>query len=122
MTIAKRLLILLAVPLLVLAGLGVLVRQEIANVEERTRFVTDSQVPSLAALGGISRSYTELRVNVRSYLFSDDQAERDRARKLFDDDKAELTRLLGIGAERARTVASATLQRAYDAIGLVPAP
>jgi tryptophanyl-tRNA synthetase len=36
------------------------------------------------------------------------------------DDKAELARLLGIGADKARSVASATLQRAYDAIGLVP--
>jgi tryptophanyl-tRNA synthetase len=37
------------------------------------------------------------------------------------DDKAELARLLHVGAERATAVASATLQRAYDAIGLLPA-
>ena len=36
-------------------------------------------------------------------------------------DPAELARLLRIGSERARSVASATLQRAYDAIGLVRA-
>jgi tryptophanyl-tRNA synthetase len=36
-------------------------------------------------------------------------------------DKGELARLLRIGADRARVVASATLRRAYDAIGLVPA-
>jgi tryptophanyl-tRNA synthetase len=35
-------------------------------------------------------------------------------------DRAELARLLQVGADRARTVAAATLQRAYDAIGLVP--
>ena len=35
-------------------------------------------------------------------------------------DKAELARLLQIGADRAQAVASATLQRAYDAIGLLP--
>jgi tryptophanyl-tRNA synthetase len=35
-------------------------------------------------------------------------------------DPAELTRLLQIGADRAREVASATLRRAYDAIGLLP--
>ncbi|MAT05565.1 MAG: tryptophan--tRNA ligase [Acidimicrobiaceae bacterium] len=34
-------------------------------------------------------------------------------------DKGELARLLSIGAGRARVVASATLQRAYDHIGLV---
>ncbi len=37
------------------------------------------------------------------------------------DDRAELTRLLQIGSGRARPVASATMQRVYDAIGLVPA-
>ena len=36
-------------------------------------------------------------------------------------DKGELARLLRIGSEKARAVASTTLQRAYDAIGLVPA-
>ncbi|MFZ8998155.1 MAG: tryptophan--tRNA ligase [Ilumatobacteraceae bacterium] len=36
-------------------------------------------------------------------------------------DKGELARLLRIGADRARGVAASTLQRAYDAIGLVPA-
>lgn len=35
-------------------------------------------------------------------------------------DKAELARLLQIGSEKARAVASTTLHRAYDAIGLVP--
>jgi len=43
-----------------------------------------------------------------------------RYRELIDD-RAELTRLLQIGSNRARNVASKTLQRAYDAIGLIPA-
>jgi tryptophanyl-tRNA synthetase len=42
-----------------------------------------------------------------------------RYRELIDD-RGELSRLLLIGAEKARSVASVTLQRAYDAIGLVP--
>jgi tryptophanyl-tRNA synthetase len=36
-------------------------------------------------------------------------------------DKAELARLLRVGSDKARTVASATLDRAYRAIGLLPA-
>jgi tryptophanyl-tRNA synthetase len=36
-------------------------------------------------------------------------------------DPGEVTRLLRIGAEKARTVASATLARAYEALGLLPA-
>ncbi len=35
-------------------------------------------------------------------------------------DRGELARLLAVGAERARTVAAATLRRSYDAIGLLP--
>lgn len=35
-------------------------------------------------------------------------------------DRAELERLLRVGASRARAVASATLERAYTAIGLLP--
>ncbi len=36
-------------------------------------------------------------------------------------DKAELARLLRVGADKAGNVAAATLQRTYDAIGLLPA-
>lgn len=43
-----------------------------------------------------------------------------RYRELIDD-KAELARLLRVGSDRARSVASKTLKRAYDAIGLIPA-
>jgi len=44
---------------------------------------------------------------------------QERSRELLED-RAELGRLLRIGAERARSVASATLSRAYGAIGLLP--
>ncbi len=37
------------------------------------------------------------------------------------DDRAELARLLQVGADKAKTVASETLRRAYDAIGMLPA-
>lgn len=43
---------------------------------------------------------------------------RDRTMKLLDD-RAELDRLLRIGSERAREVASATLAQVYDRIGFV---
>jgi tryptophanyl-tRNA synthetase len=44
--------------------------------------------------------------------------------KRFDeliDDQAELSRLLRLGSAKARAVASTTLERAYSAIGLLPA-
>jgi tryptophanyl-tRNA synthetase len=37
------------------------------------------------------------------------------------DDRAELSRLLRVGSAKARTIASKTLERAYSAIGLLPA-
>lgn len=40
---------------------------------------------------------------------------------MYMDDRAELDRVLARGAQQAREVASATLARAYDAVGLVPA-
>ena len=67
MTIAKRLIILLAVPLLILVGLSIFVRMEVTKIEAHTRSM-DTQISSLAVLGNIARSFTELRVHVRSYL------------------------------------------------------
>ena len=43
---------------------------------------------------------------------------QERYRDLIAD-KAELARLMSIGAEKARVVSSATLNRVYDNIGLV---
>ena len=42
-----------------------------------------------------------------------------RYRELLND-RAELARLLRLGADKARAVASVTLARAYDAVGLLP--
>jgi len=95
MTIAKRLIILLAVPLLALVGLGVFTRIQLSEVETRSLYVAETQISSLAALGDISRSFTELRVNVRSYLLATNPVERAKARSAFDADEAELQRLLG---------------------------
>ena len=55
MTIARRLVILLAVPLVALAGIAVLARIELAGIEERSRFVAEGRIPSLALLGNIAR-------------------------------------------------------------------
>ena len=95
MTIAKRLLLLAAVPVLILVGLGLLHRVHMAAAETRVRFAAVTQVESLAALGNISRTFAEMRVNLRSLLLASDQRERNQARALFDADKAEIATLLG---------------------------
>ncbi len=95
MTIAKRLIILLAVPLVALLGLGVFTRVQLSKIETRSRFVAETQIGSLAALGHISRSFSELRVNVRSYLLATNQVQQTTARSAFDASEAELHRFLG---------------------------
>jgi two-component system, sensor histidine kinase and response regulator len=94
MTIAKRMLILLTVPLLALAGLGVFTRIQLVKIEFRSRFVAENQIGCLATLGNISRSFSELRVNVRSYLLATNPTEQAKARSTFDTDEADLARLL----------------------------
>jgi len=96
MTIARRLLVLLTVPLLVLVGIGVFGRIQMAAIEDQARFLVEKQIVSLATLGYISRSYTGLRVHVRSYLLMTDKAEQARARGLFAAEKAEAIRLLAL--------------------------
>ena len=94
MTIARRLIILAAVPLVVLLGLGFLSWNQLAKVETRTRYAAELQVQSLAALGNISRTLAEMRVNVRSYLLARDSGERVNAKAALDESKAALARLL----------------------------
>ena len=80
MTIARRLTFLVALPLLVLIGLGIYNRFHLAQIETASRFVAETQIASVATLGNISRRLAELRVNVRGYQLKVDRAERDRAR------------------------------------------
>jgi hypothetical protein len=84
MTIAKRLILLLAVPLVALLGLGVFTRHQLSDVEERARFVSETQIPSLAVLGNVSRTFSELRINVRSHMLATNDSPRARALSLFD--------------------------------------
>jgi signal transduction histidine kinase/DNA-binding response OmpR family regulator/HPt (histidine-containing phosphotransfer) domain-containing protein/CHASE3 domain sensor protein len=103
MTIAKRLMILLAVPLLILIGIGIITRQQMARIEERTRFVAESRIVGLARLGDISRNFAEMRVNLRSFLLATNAAQKADARKEYDIDRAELDRLLADYADKRVT-------------------
>jgi len=93
-TIDKRLILLLAVPLLALTGLGVFTRWQLTTIETRSRFVAELQVPSLATLGNISRILAELRVQLRNHVLAASEAERATVRSTFEQNDAELDRLL----------------------------
>src|SRR5499427_8861819 len=94
MTIAKRLIILLAVPLLILVGLEVFTLFELSRIETRSRFVAESRIAAIANLGALSRNFTELRVDVRSYILSSNPVQRTETRSAFDEDEREVRRLL----------------------------
>ena len=94
MTIGKRLIALLAVPLVGLLALGILAHVQLSTIEERSRFVAESQLASVAVLGNIARRFAEVRVNLRSFLLATDQRHRSAARDAFDEDDQTLTQLL----------------------------
>ncbi len=93
MTIARGLIILLAIPLLALFCLGFFVSNRLASIESHSRFMI-LQVESLSALGNITRSYEESRVSVRNYLLADDKDEQARDAGVLRANQEELNRLL----------------------------
>jgi two-component system, sensor histidine kinase and response regulator len=95
MTISRRLLVLLSVPLLALVALGVFTGLQLAKIEARSRLVSESRVVALATLGNLSRSFAEMRVNLRSHLLATTAADRAEARRLFEEDEGDLDRRLG---------------------------
>ena len=94
MSIAKRLIILVAVPLAALLVIGVFARLRLAEVEERTRFVAETQLGSVATLASVSARFAELRVSVRNLLLAANETERAAARAAFDENERVLTQLL----------------------------
>ena len=96
MTIARRLTTLLAVPLLVLVGIGFFITIQLADIAAKSRFVAESKVPSLAAIGMVSRCTDGMRVNVRTYLLIEDKAHPERINHAayFRNNKEVMSQLL----------------------------
>jgi tryptophanyl-tRNA synthetase len=108
-------------------------KRAVTDSETEVRYDVDAKpgVSSLldilaAATGGdperLATGYTQygpLKVDAGEAIVAMLEPIQERYGELIDD-RAELSRLLHVGAEKARTVASATLRRAYDAIGFLP--
>src|SRR5215472_17066340 len=94
MNIARRLIILLVVPIVAFIALGIFNWFEVENVKTQTRFVTQSAIPSLAILGNLARTFTQLRVDVRDNVMATNDAERARFEAEFDQDETNLNALL----------------------------
>jgi PAS domain S-box-containing protein len=93
-TIGKRLILLVAVPLVALLAFGIFARLRLAEIEERSRFVAEDQLGSVAALGSIVGSFAELRVTVRNSVLAADERERAAARAAFDQNDRTLAESL----------------------------
>ncbi len=74
---------------------------------------------SAESLAGRYTQYGPLKTDTGDAVVALLEPIQRRHRELLDD-RAELARLLHVGAERAGAVAATTLRRAYDAIGLLP--
>jgi PAS domain S-box-containing protein len=93
-TIARRLIILLVVPLVAFIALGIFNWFEVENVKTQTRLVTQVQVPSLATLGNLARTFAELRVDVRDDVLATNDTGRAKSEAAFNRDETNLDDLL----------------------------
>src|SRR5215208_1480918 len=100
MTIARRLIILLTVPLVALASLGIFTLLQLGRIEDSSRFLTESRIVAVAVVGNLSRGFSELRVNVRGFVLAATDAQRESARAAFEEDERSVNRLLREYADR----------------------
>ena len=100
MTIARRLLILLAVPVVALLGLGWFTGVQLAGIEARSRYVAEHQIGSLVTLAAIDRSYANQRIILRNHLLASDPARLAKFDLDFRAGKAASEHLLSLYADR----------------------
>ena len=100
MTIARRLLILLAIPVVALLGLGWFTGVQLAGIEARGRFVAGNQIGSLVTLAAIDRSYASQRIIVRNHLLSGDPSRQVQFEADFRAGTTESERLLALYSDQ----------------------
>jgi PAS domain S-box-containing protein len=100
MNLAKRLALLLAVPLAALLALGGLLDLQLRSIENHGTFVADLQLPSVAVIGNITRKHAELRVDLRDYLLAPGDQERGKVLASFRSAELELNKLLDEYADK----------------------
>src|SRR5262245_50198876 len=95
MNIAKRLVLLLAVPLLAFLVIGGALDLQLHTIEDHGKHVAELQLPGVVGIGNITRRHAELRVDLRDYLLAPGDQERAKALAAFRANEVELKRLLG---------------------------
>src|SRR4051812_15207461 len=94
MNIAKRLVLLLAVPLVTFLALGAILDLNLQGIEKRGTHVVELQLPSVAVIGHIARKHAELRVDLRDYLVAPNEKDRTKALVAFQNAEKDLDLLL----------------------------
>ena len=74
MTIAKRLYVLISVPVLIVVLLGLLIRNEVRQIDERSRFLAENVGPSLVLLAHLGHDVTKLAAGVNNHAQAEDPA------------------------------------------------
>ena len=85
---------LLAVPLIALLPVGLILHLQLQTIEERGKFVADMQVPSLAIIGKVTRTFGEMRALGRDYVYAPGDKDRAEILTAFEADEKKLTQLL----------------------------
>ncbi len=94
MNIARRLLLLSAVPLVGLLALGIIMHFQLKSIENRGKHAAELQVLSVAVIGKIIRTHGEMRAFVRDYLLAPGDKERDGVLAEFRASEKEIDKLL----------------------------
>jgi PAS domain S-box-containing protein len=94
MTIAKRLALLLALPIVVLLALSGFFIFELVGIQHKSRFVSETQIESLGVLGNISKHVGEARVELRNSLLAEDPAITAERATAFEKHVEETSNLL----------------------------
>ena len=89
----------------------------VSNLLTLQQAITDAPMDDIVA-GYVDRGYGDLKKETAEVVLSAVGPIRDRTRD-FLADPAELLRLMGVGADKAREAAAPTLEAVYSRVGFV---
>src|SRR5262249_51163955 len=113
-------LILLSIPLATLIGLGVFMKVRLDQIEERGRFVAETQISSLKVAAAVMQTFQELRSDARSYLLGDNPNAQFKELEGFERKKLEIPKLIRqyedslVSDDRDRRLTAEVRQRAGE--------
>jgi PAS domain S-box-containing protein len=125
MTVARRLLILMLVPVLVLLGLGLLHWHQLAKIEDHTEFLAENVTPSLAIIAHIGHDMVLQRESIGSHLLTENPTDQSEDHAGFERATQALARhldsyeahLLVGESERTHVQEFRQLSREWTALG-----